>query len=211
MKVNEIYATIVGESSHAGRPCVLLRFTGCSIRCSYCDTTYAFEEGEERSLEQILDRIASFGLSLVLVTGGEPLEQPDLPLLLDKLLENGYEILVETSGALPIEPLVRRATIIMDIKCPGSGVSETMHWENIALLGPRDEVKFVICDRRDYEWARQVLSEPLRDWRGTVLFSPAHGSLPPSRLAGWILEDRLPVRLHIQLHRTVWPDRERGV
>jgi 7-carboxy-7-deazaguanine synthase len=211
VKVNEIYATILGESSHAGRPCVLVRFAGCSLRCSYCDTEYAFYEGEELSVEEVAERVASFRLPLVLLTGGEPLEQRDLPHLVRALLERDHEVMVETSGALSIEDLDRRATIIMDIKCPGSGVSGTTRWENIAVLRRKDQVKFVISDREDYEWSRRMLGERLASWEGTILFSLTHGRLPPSRLAEWIVEDRLPVRLQLQLHRVIWPDRERGV
>ncbi|MFH1681316.1 MAG: radical SAM protein [Candidatus Eisenbacteria bacterium] len=211
MKVSEIYASLLGESTHTGRPAVLVRFTGCSLRCRYCDTAYAFHGGEERSPGEIADRVRSYGVELVLLTGGEPLEQEDLPRLIEILLDRGHEVIVETGGHRPIGAIDARVVKILDIKCPGSGHADDMIWSNIDALGPRDEVKFVIADRTDYEWAKEVLAARLRGREGTVLLSAAHGRLLPAALAEWILEDGLRVRLQVQLHRILWPDRDRGV
>jgi len=211
MKVTEVYASLLGESTESGRPCVLVRFTGCCLRCRYCDTPYAFHGGEEMAPEEVAARVREHGIDLVLLTGGEPLEQEDLPRLVEILLGRGHEVLVETGGHRPIETLDPRVLKILDIKCPGSGHADAMLWSNLDALGPRDEVKFVLVDRADYEWAKGALAEKLRGVRGPVLFSAAYGRLAPAELAGWILEDRLPVRLGIQLHRILWPDRERGV
>jgi 7-carboxy-7-deazaguanine synthase len=211
MKVTEIYASLLGESTESGRPCVLVRFTGCSLRCRYCDTSYAFRGGEEMAPEEVAGRVRAHGIDLVLLTGGEPLEQEELHRLIEILLGRGHEVLVETGGHRPIETIDPRVLKILDIKCPGSGQSDAMLWSNLDALGPRDEVKFVIVDRADYEWAKRVLAKRLRGARGPVLFSAAHGRLAPAELGGWILEDRLPVRLGVQLHRILWPDRERGV
>ena len=209
--MTEIYASILGESTHAGRPCVLARFTGCSLRCRYCDTAYAFSGGVEMSPREVAGRIRFFGHRLVLLTGGEPLEQPEIPDLVSSLLESGRELLVETGGHVSAAHLDPRVIKILDIKCPGSGSADSMAWENIGILGPRDEVKFVLTDRRDYEWAREVRAARLRDFEGAVLFSAARGFLTDTLLAEWILEDGLEVRLQVQLHRVLWPDRERGV
>ncbi len=211
MRVTEIYASLQGESTHSGRPGVLVRFTGCSLRCAWCDTAYAFEGGEEISPDDVAGRIREFGIGLVLLTGGEPLEQEELPELIDILLDRGMEILVETGGAEPVGWLDRRVVKVLDFKCPASGCAGANRWENIEALGERDEVKFVIADRNDYDWAVEVLRNRLAGWGGVVLFSPVRGDLDPAVLGGWILEDRLPVRLQIQLHKVLWPDRERGV
>lgn len=211
MRITEIYPAIVGESTHTGRLCVIVRFTGCSLRCVYCDTSYAFTGGENVTPADLLGQIRSFGIPLVLLTGGEPLEQEELHILVEGLLDGGHEILMETNGARPLGKLDRRVTTIMDIKCPGSGHVDTILWENLDHLDGKDEIKFVLTGRDDYEWAKRTVSTKLAGWNGAVLFSAVTESLSPAKLSEWIIEDRLPVRLQIQIHKVLWPDRERGV
>ncbi len=211
LKVNEIFHSIQGESTHAGRPCVFVRLTYCNLRCAYCDTEYAFFEGRERSLDEIVAAVADFGCRLVEVTGGEPLIQRETTRLLARLLEAGHEVLLETSGAWPIETVPDGVRVIMDLKTPGSGMVARNRWENLRHLDTDDEIKFVICDRADYEWARGVVGEHGLAERHAVLFSPAFGDLEPRRLAEWILEDGLPVRLQLQIHKLVWSPSARGV
>ncbi|MGH7550591.1 MAG: radical SAM protein [Gemmatimonadota bacterium] len=211
LKVNEIFHSIQGESSHAGRPCVFVRLTYCNLRCSFCDTEYAFFEGRERPLEEILAEVASYDCRLVEVTGGEPLIQKETTLLLERLLENGHEVLLETSGAWPVESVPDGVEIIMDLKTPGSGMVSKNRWENLRHLDGEDEIKFVICDRADYEWARGVVGEHDLTARHTVLFSPSFGQLAADDLAEWILADRLPVRLQLQMHKFIWSPTARGV
>jgi len=209
MKVHEIFYSIQGESYYAGRPCTFVRLTGCNLRCTYCDTEYAYDEGEEKTVEAILSAVEQFGCRLVEITGGEPLLQHECPALIQTLIDRGCTVLVETNGSLDIRVLPSKAIRIMDIKCPSSGMSERMDLHNLDSLQGKDEVKFVIQDRRDYEWATRTLnrSEP-RHWR--VSFSPVHNVLPLKTLAGWILEDRLDVRLQPQLHKFIWPDVDKG-
>lgn len=211
LKVNEIFHSIQGESTHAGRPCVFVRLTYCSLRCSYCDTEYAFFEGKERPLDEILAEVARHECRLVEVTGGEPLIQKETTLLLERLLDEGYEVLLETSGAYPVEDVPEGVRIIMDLKTPGSGMVAKNRWENLEHLGREDEIKFVICDRADYEWARGVVAGHELSDRHAILFSPSFGQLPPDELAAWILEDRLPVRLQLQMHKFIWSPAARGV
>ncbi|MGH7570493.1 MAG: radical SAM protein [Gemmatimonadota bacterium] len=211
LKVNEIFHSIQGESSHAGRPCVFVRLTYCNLRCSFCDTEYAFFEGRERPLEEILAEVAGYGCRLVEVTGGEPLIQKETTLLLERLLENGHEVLLETSGAWPVETVPDGVRIIMDLKTPGSGMVAKNRWENLRHLDGDDEIKFVICDRADYEWARGIVGEHDLTARHTVLFSPSFGQLAADGLAEWILADRLPVRLQLQMHKFIWSPTARGV
>jgi 7-carboxy-7-deazaguanine synthase len=210
MKVNEIFFSIQGESSHQGKPCVFVRLSGCNLRCTYCDTAYACEEGEEIPLERVLERVRACPTGMVEITGGEPLLQEECFALARRLLDDGYEVLVETNGTVDISRLDRRAVKILDIKCPGSGHTHEILWENLAALGERDEVKFVLTSREDYEWAREVLSREKLTARQTVLFSPVFGSLAPRELASWILEDGLPVRLNLQIHKYIWEPGERG-
>ncbi|HET9581787.1 MAG TPA: radical SAM protein [Gemmatimonadota bacterium] len=211
LKVNEIFHSIQGESTHAGRPCVFVRLTYCNLRCSYCDTEYAFFEGKERPLDEILAEVARYRCRLVEVTGGEPLIQKETTILLERLLDEGYEVLLETSGAWPVETVPDGVKIIMDLKTPGSGMAAKNRWENLRHLDGDDEIKFVICDRPDYEWARGVVGEHDLTVRHAVLFSPSFGQLSAGDLAGWILEDRLPVRLQLQMHKLVWSPTARGV
>ena len=211
MKINEIYKSIQGESTYAGRPCVFIRTTGCNLRCEWCDTAHAFDEGREMTVETILAQVEAYSCRLVELTGGEPLLQKEAPLLATKLLDGGHTVLIETSGSLDIRPVDPRAVIVMDIKCPGSGMSGAMRWDNIPSLKPTDQVKFVIKDRSDYDWAVDVLERyPLLN-RRVVLFSPVFGTMDARLLAEWILEDGLSVHLQLQLHKYIWHPEARGV
>ena len=211
LKVNEIFHSIQGESRHAGRPCVFVRLTGCNLRCTWCDTAYAFEEGSELPVSAVLDRIAAYGTRFVLLTGGEPLAQAGVHDLAGELCDRGHEVAIETGGSLDLAPLDRRVMIVMDLKCPASGMSGRNRWENLDLLKPTDEVKFVIADRNDYEWARDAVARHRLTERLGVLFSPVHGVLQPRPLSEWVLEDRLPVRIQLQVHKYIWPPDLRGV
>lgn len=209
--VNELFVSIQGESSRVGLPCVFVRLTGCPLRCRWCDTTYAYDEGRTMSLEEILMRVASFGVELVEVTGGEPLMQEQTPELLRQLCDSGHQVMLETSGALELAPVDLRVRVVMDIKCPGSGMAERMHWPNLELLKADDEVKFVLADRQDYEYARQVMERHDLARRCRVLLSVVHGTLKPREVVQWMLADRLPARFQLQLHKYIWPPDQRGV
>ena len=210
--VNEIFYSIQGESIYSGRPCIFVRLTGCNLRCSYCDTRYAYEQGVNMELTEIINRIAAHRCRLVEITGGEPLLQSQTPILIYKLLENGYEVMLETNGSLDISRVDRRCIKIVDIKCPTSGESDKNDMENLKRLGSKDQVKFVIENRMDYEYAKQTMDSTCPDFpEEQILFSPVSGGIAPSRLAEWILEDNLNVRLHLQLHKIIWPDRKRGI
>jgi Organic radical activating enzymes len=211
MRVTEIFHSIQGESSFVGQPCVFIRLTGCPLRCAWCDTEYAFYGGNEQSMEDILGKVESYGCRLVEITGGEPLAQSDAVPLITTLCEQGYDVLIETSGAIDTAAVDTRAHVILDVKCPGSGMSDRMHWPNLDRLSMKDEAKFVLADRADYEWARQVLERHELATRCTVLMSPVFGSLDPRQLAEWVLADRLPVRLQLQLHKLIWAPDMRGV
>jgi 7-carboxy-7-deazaguanine synthase len=209
--VNEIFYSIQGESLYAGRPCTFVRLTGCNLRCSYCDTAYAYGEGKPLELPELIRQVAAFQCPLVEITGGEPLLQAETPRLAAELLNRGYTVLVETNGSLDIRCLDPRCVKIMDVKCPGSGESGKMLASNLEHLCAHDQLKFVLTDRSDYEYARGLL---LEKWRirppVEVLLSPAAGRIEPARIARWILADRLPARIQLQLHRILWPDIERG-
>ena len=211
LKVNEIFFSIQGESSYAGLPCAFVRLTGCNLRCSYCDTRHAYEEGEEQTIEQVIEAVSQYPTKLVEITGGEPLLQPETPALVAALADAGHEVLIETNGSVSIECLDARATAIMDVKCPGSGMSGNMLWDNIGLLRPRDEIKFVLTDRADYEWAVEVIDKYRLTDGHIVHMAPAYGVLEPKRLAEWILKEGPAVRLGLQLHKYIWPGVERGV
>jgi 7-carboxy-7-deazaguanine synthase len=211
MKINEIYRSIQGESTHMGRPCIFVRTTGCDLRCSWCDTAYAFYEGREMTIDQVMQQVEHLGSSLVEITGGEPLLQEEIYPLTTRLLDSGFEVLVETNGAHPIESMDKRAKIILDLKCPGSGMSESIRWENLTHLKKSDEVKFVLADRRDFHWASSVIFNHSLSAKCTVLFSPVFGKLDPQDLAQWILERPSPVRLQVQLHKYIWHPDKRGV
>jgi len=211
MRITEIFHSLQGESSYAGRPCVFVRLTGCPLRCAWCDTEYAFHGGTDMSLDEIVARARTFACPLVEVTGGEPLHQPEAFALVRRLCDERFTVLVETSGAIDIAPLDQRAHVILDVKCPGSGMTDRMDWKNLDRVTAKDEVKFVIQDRTDYEWARGLVRERRLDERCTVLFGPVFGALEPRQLAEWVLADRLPVRLQLQLHKYVWAPDMRGV
>lgn len=211
LSINEIFVSIQGESTWAGLPCVFLRTTGCPLRCRWCDTEYAFYEGERRALAELVDEACRHDVELVEITGGEPLAQPGVPALAEALLQRGRTVLVETSGALDISVLPAGVHRIVDLKCPGSGECDRNDLDNIDRLRAGDEIKFVIADRLDYEWAARLVREHRLAERVPVLFSPVWGELEPPRLADWLLADSLPVRLQLQLHKLLWPDVERGV
>ena len=212
LTVYEIYESIQGESTHAGRPCVFVRLAACDLRCVWCDTPYAFTGGKKMSEAEVLAEIGRFGARVVELTGGEPLLQPAAHPLMAKLIESGYEVLLETGGHVPIDDVPDDVVAIVDVKCPGSGEAGRMHWPNLDQLSPHDEVKFVIADRLDFEYACDVVRRhDLLAKARAVLFSPVHGVLPPAQLAKWILEARLPVRLQLQAHKYIWSPEARGV
>jgi 7-carboxy-7-deazaguanine synthase len=212
LTINEIFHSIQGESTHAGEPCVFVRLTACDLRCSWCDTPYAFHEGRKMSVDEVVARVEAFGCGTVEITGGEPLLQSDVYGLMDRLLEDGRKVLVETGGHISTDRVPEGVIKIVDVKCPGSGESHRMHWANLDRLSPRDEVKFVIRDRVDYEYARRVICERGLSRRcAAVLLSPVHGVLSPRDLAEWVLEDRLPVRVQLQIHKFIWDPETRGV
>lgn len=211
VKVNEIFYSLQGESTFAGRPCVLVRLTGCQMRCAWCDSEHSFYEGRWMSLEEVLAEVARFGCPLVELTGGEPLLQPGARPLLVALADAGYEVLLETGGGLDVSGVDSRVRRIVDVKCPGSGEVENNHWPNLALLTRRDELKFVLASQEDYCWARDLVLEKGLAARCEVHFSPVWGALEPRRLAEWVLADRLPVRVQVQLHKVLWGADARGV
>ena len=211
LQVTEIFHSIQGESTHAGEPCVFVRLTGCPLRCTWCDTAYAFHGGDEMSLDAVLDRVKRYGCSLVEVTGGEPLAQSAALALITRLCEEGFEVLLETSGAIDIAPVDARAAVILDVKCPGSDMQDRMCWDNLRHIRPKDQVKFVIGDRGDYDWAVDVVKRYQLAERCPVLFSPVFGGQALRPLAEWILQDRLPVRFQMQLHKFIWGPNARSV
>lgn len=211
LRITEIFHSIQGESTHAGRRCAFVRLAGCNLRCTWCDSAYTFTGGERMSTDEVLEKVGSFGCGLVEVTGGEPLAQPECFELVRALCDAGYEVLVETSGSIDIEPVDRRAKLILDVKCPGSGEVERNHWPNLDKLMPHDEVKFVVADRADYEWARELVAGRGLARSNSVLFSPVWGALTLKELAAWIIEDRLSARLQTQLHKHVWGEGVQGV
>jgi 7-carboxy-7-deazaguanine synthase len=212
LTINEIFHSIQGESTHAGRPCVFVRLTACDLRCSWCDTPYAFTEGRKMSIDDVVEQVTAFKCALVEVTGGEPLLQRDVYPLMDRLLTSGHTVMVETGGHLSIADVPSEVIRIVDVKCPGSGEAGKNHWDNLSLVKGLDEVKFVIRDRADYDYARDVIARHgLADRCAAVLLSPVHGVLDARHLAEWILEDRLPVRLQLQVHKYIWSPDTRGV
>ena len=214
LHVNEIFYSIQGESTHAGRPCVFVRLTGCNLRCDWCDTEYAFSEGRRMTVAEIVAQVEAHRCPLVEITGGEPLLQDAVHPLMLALLGRGLSVMIETSGATDVSRIDPRVIKIMDLKCPGSGECGENLWSNLGHLSARDEVKFVIGDRADYEWARDVVRRYALAERinlKAILFSCAFGRLEPARLAAWILEDRIPARLQLQIHKHIWPPAARGV
>jgi len=212
LTINEIFYSVQGESSYAGQPCVFVRLTACDLRCSWCDTPYAFYEGRKRPLEDVWGEVDAFGCPLVEVTGGEPLLQEDVYPLMQGLLDRGKTVLLETGGHRNTARVPPAVVTILDIKCPASGESHRNDWSNLERLQPHDEVKFVVNDRADYEWARGVLAQHDLATRASVVhFSPVHGVLDPKTLSEWVLADRLPVRVQLQLHKYIWSPTTRGV
>lgn len=206
LRVTEIFLSLQGESRSVGLPTVFVRLTGCPLRCQYCDTAYAFHGGESMSLDRILAQVADFRVRHVTVTGGEPLAQKGCLTLLSRLCDADYEVSLETSGAMAVEEVDPRVIRVMDIKTPGSGEAAKNRFENLSHLTARDQIKFVICDRADYDWAKELLTAQRLDRRCEVLFSPSAAQLPARELADWIVADRLPVRFQIQLHKYLWGD-----
>lgn len=207
LRITEIFHSLQGETSTTGLPTVFVRLTGCPLRCSYCDTAYAFEGGSKMMLSEIMQTVTDFGARYVTVTGGEPLAQPQCIDLLKDLCDAGYKVSLETSGAMPIDDVDNRVVKIVDLKTPGSGEVTRNLYENIPLLLPHDEVKFVICDRQDYDWSCMKMDElGLADRAAEILFSPSQGELTPKQLAQWILQDKLNVRMQIQTHKYIWGD-----
>ncbi|MDA2933761.1 radical SAM protein [Acidobacteria bacterium AH-259-D05] len=209
--VNEIFFSIQGESTRAGDPCAFVRLAHCNLRCTYCDTEYAFHEGQKMSLEEIVDQVEGYPTDLVEITGGEPLLQAAVFPLIKRFLDDGKRVLIETGGSVDVRPVDPRAVLIYDIKCPDSGMMDKNLWENLSHLKPRDEIKFVVGSRRDYDWAKARVVQWDLGSRHTVLFSPVWGRLDPRELAEWVLEDGLPVRLQVQLHKILWGEGVRGI
>ena len=212
IKINEIFHSIQGESTKAGLPCVFVRLTYCNIRCVYCDTEYSFYEGVDKSIDEIIDKVKSYGCKLVEITGGEPLVQENVHILINKLCDLGYEVMLETGGSLPIENVDKRVKVIMDLKTPYSKMEKKNRYENIQYLKSSDEVKFVIGSREDYDWAKEILNKyDLVNKVEQVLFSPVFDKVENIELANWILEDKLKVRFQLQMHKYIWHPETRGV
>jgi 7-carboxy-7-deazaguanine synthase len=212
LTVNEIFHSIQGESTHSGRPCVFVRLTACDLRCSWCDTPYAFHEGSKMTVEDVVSRVRDYGCEVVEVTGGEPLLQKDVYPLMQRLLQEGQTVMLETGGHISVDAVPQGVIRVIDVKCPASGESAKVHWANLEQLRATDQVKFVIQDRADYEFARDVVARyGLAANTAAVLFSPVHGVLHARPLAEWILADRLPVRLQLQAHKYIWDPQTRGV
>jgi 7-carboxy-7-deazaguanine synthase len=212
LTINEIYCSIQGESTYAGRRCVFVRLTACDLRCSWCDTEYAFYEGRKRSLEEVLAEVDRLDCSLVEITGGEPLLQDEVYPLMQSLVDRGRTVLLETGGHRSTVRVPEAVVTILDVKCPGSGESHRNEWSNLERLRPHDEVKFVLKDRQDYEFAREVVAKfQIAERASAIHLSPVHGVLDLRSLSEWVLEDRLPVRVQAQLHKYIWDPATRGV
>lgn len=207
-RITEIFYSLQGESRTVGLPTVFVRLTGCPLRCGYCDTEYAFYGGQKMEIDDIVDQVASYNPRYVCVTGGEPLAQPNCIPLLKALCDKGYQVSLETSGAMDVKKVDPRVVKVMDLKTPGSGEESKNRYENIALLKQQDQLKFVICNREDYDWACQKMNEYQLDDRCEVLLSPIHGELKPAELADWIVADNLPVRMQLQIHKYLWGDEQ---
>ncbi|MDR5172256.1 7-carboxy-7-deazaguanine synthase QueE [Methylobacillus flagellatus] len=205
LRIHEIFHSLQGESSRVGLPTVFVRLTGCPMRCVYCDTEYAFKGGSNMSLDEIMVQVGSYGAKYVCVTGGEPLAQKKECLkLLERLCDDGYEVSLETGGAIATDGVDERVAVILDIKTPGSGELAKNKWENLQRLKPNDEIKFVLCSREDYDWAKQLLAEHALNEKCQVIFSPVFSQVTPTDLADWVLADKLPVRMQVQLHKILW-------
>jgi len=211
LRVTEIFHSIQGESTHAGLPCVFVRLTGCNLRCSWCDTAYAFHGGRAMTRDEVIDRVRGYGCPMVEITGGEPLLQPEVLPLMEELVGLGFRVLLETGGSLPIDEVPQGVLRIIDVKCPGSGEADRNLWSNLDRLREGDELKFVIAGRADYDWAVERIERLGLAGRCPMLFSPVHGLMEPAELARWVLEDGQPVRVQLQLHKLIWPGRLQGV
>ena len=211
LKVNEIYFSIQGESTHAGRPCIFIRLTYCNLRCTYCDTTYSFYEGKNMEISEIMDNIKQWNCQFIEVTGGEPLFQDECINLLNELLKSNYEVALETGGSLPICNVPKKVIKIVDFKCPSSGMAKKNLWSIIDNIQIHDEIKFVIGDREDYEWAKEKIAEFHISEKCIILLSPTFNKIDPETIVEWILEDSLPVRMQIQLHKYIWEPKKQGV
>ncbi len=209
MNITEIYYSIQGESSYVGLPSIFVRLAGCNLNCSYCDTSYARQNGYKLELLELYARLEKYSCKLVVITGGEPLLQTEVLPFCEGLIKNGYRVLLETNGSLDISRLPREVIKVMDLKCPDSGECERISWENLKHLNPDDELKFVICSRRDYEWARGIMKQ--YNLKHNILMGAAYGCLEPNTLVEWILKDSLPVRFQLQIHKYIWPPDTKGV
>ena len=204
MRITEIYSSVSGETQYSGLPCTLVRTTGCDLRCGYCDTAYAFYGGKDLTLDEVMAEVGRLGAPLVLLTGGEPMLQREIVALSERLLAAGYRVMIETSGAHPVDVLPPEVIRIVDVKTPGSGESHRIRWEVLDGLGPKDAIKFVITDEGDYRWAVEVIRSRDLARRAEVLISPVHGRVDPRELVGWMLRDRVPARLNLQIHKYIW-------
>tara|TARA_B100001094_G_scaffold91924_1_gene87894 strand:+ start:598 stop:1239 length:642 start_codon:yes stop_codon:yes gene_type:complete len=211
LKINEVYKSIQGESTYMGLPCTFIRLTYCNLRCSYCDTEYAFYEGKDIEIDTIIKKVNKLKTKLVEVTGGEPLIQGGCINLLHKLIKNGNDVLIETGGALSIEKIPKEVIIILDIKCPSSNMSDKNLWTNINFLKKEDQVKFVIGDREDYEWTKKILKKYNLNTKCEILFSPVFNKIEPKIIVDWIMEDNLDVRFQLQIHKFIWEENKKGV
>jgi 7-carboxy-7-deazaguanine synthase len=211
IKINEIFFSIQGESSYSGLPCVFVRFTFCNLRCSYCDTEYAFYDGNELTIKEIIKKVDEYNCNLVEITGGEPLIQDNIHPLIQELFNNNYEVLLETGGHIDIGQVDKRVKIILDIKCPSSGESDKVLWSNLEKLNPATEIKFVIENKNDFEWAVSIIEKYKLYQSINLLFSPVFGKLKNEKLANWILESNLPIRMQLQMHKYIWDPNKRGV
>ncbi len=211
LKINEIYFSVQGESSRAGLPCVFVRLTYCNLRCTYCDTEYAFYEGEDRSVDEIINEVKKYDCNLVEITGGEPLVQEESINLMKKLCNEGFDVMLETAGNMPISNIDDRVNIIMDLKCPSSGMMKKNLYENINHLKKTDELKFVIGDREDYKWTKDIMNKYNLNSKCEILLSVVFGELEPLSLVNWILEDKLNVRFQLQMHKFIWHPETKGV
>ena len=211
LKVNEIYHSIQGESSKSGLPCVFVRLTYCNLRCTYCDTEYAFYDGKDKSIDEIINEVKKYNCKLVEVTGGEPLVQKECLELMKELCDEGFDVMLETGGSLPIKEIDERVLIIMDLKCPSSKMEKKNLYENIDYLKPKDELKFVIGNREDYDWSKEIISKYGLKNKSEILFSVVFGELEPVSLVNWIIEDKLDVRYQLQMHKYIWHPETKGV
>lgn len=211
LKVNEIFYSIQGEGTAVGLPCVFVRLTGCNLRCTYCDTEYAFYDGTNKTIDQIVEQVRSYNCSLVEITGGEPLIQKESLKLMSELCDNNFEVLLETDGSMPIDNVDRRVKIIMDLKCPSSGMEKKNHYANINILKPTDEVKFVIGTNEDYSWSKNILHKYQLYEKAQILFSPVFSKINYETMVNWILKDNLKVRFQLQIHKSIWEPDKRGV